>query len=324
MPIHTPQTRETTSPSPRPVSAPPARQQVGGSSYVPPMDGFAGTPVRPPADDRGAPIQRKTQVNALGTKKYRYDFDDKGNNRKSDDAGHKVEAYLDPKDPKQGSSPSSAALWGAMTDLGHLGYESMVKGHLLNGQLGGPGVAANLFPITTAANNKHKLYAENMVKHQVAHGPSPSSSKGVYYSVEVTEASYSSQSPSAKFTCESYLWDKSKGPSHSAVDGLQPFLPPLDIESNPAKGSTGLGQVTGLLTGVNAFGNHFTYAQNNPTSKSFPTSQLPTGWGEIGSGRGTGRDWSHTSGMGLNEVPKATKRPADDPTGPPTKRRRPT
>jgi len=240
---------------------------------------------------KGDVAQLSTKLQPVSLGKYKYD-----NDSESETAGMHAEAYLDPADPVNGSAPSGSALSGVMGDLSNLGYKSMIKGHLLNGQLGGPGVAENLFPITSSANSKHKNFAENVIKQHIAYG----GHHGIYYSVEVTDANYSTKNPSGKFTCEAYYWNQSKGHSHSAVDKKQAYLKPLDIESTPAKGSTGFGQVVGLNTGVDAFGNNFNYSSNAPSSISFPNKKLPSGWGEIGSGRGSGgRDWSHIKGMDM-------------------------
>ncbi|HMR48216.1 MAG TPA: DNA/RNA non-specific endonuclease [Arachnia sp.] len=47
------------------------------------------------------------------------------------------------------------------------GQVSYVRGHLLNDNLGGPGVASNLFPITQAANSQHLASIESDVKKWV-------------------------------------------------------------------------------------------------------------------------------------------------------------
>jgi Domain of unknown function (DUF4157) len=234
------------------------------------------------------PIQCDTLIDgAPGT--YDYDSD-----TYSETAGARAWAYLDPNDAKNGSGPSDSALHGSMEDLSNLGYQSMIKGHLINGQVGGPGLAGNLFPITSQANSKHKWYAENLIKQEVT--KRKGSGWGVYYSVEVTEAARSSSSPDACFTCEAYDWNIAKGHKTSAVNSASPILKPVDIESHPAVGSTGTGKVTPLLIGTDAFGNKFKYKTNTPASVNFPNAKLGKGWGEQGSGKGSGgRDWSHLS-----------------------------
>ena len=62
-----------------------------------------------------------------------------------------------------GKLPTLSAFGGK----GHKQAQVYIKGHLLNEQLGGPGVAKNLFPITGQANNDHKLQVEKDVKDLV-------------------------------------------------------------------------------------------------------------------------------------------------------------
>lgn len=254
--------------------------QRKGASVLQDNRGLASSDMRTKAI--GQVIQGKTSVK-LTSKNYAYD-----NNTKSSVVGSVAEAYLDPNDPKNGSAPGGGELEGPMEDLKHLGYKSMIKGHLLNGQMGGPGLAQNLFPITSQANSIHKNYVENHIKSYVSHG------HPVFYVVEVTDANYSSQSPAAKFTCEAYPWDPNKGEQSSAVDKAHPYLPPIDVESNPEQGTTGSGNAVGINVGTDFFGKKIkqsTYALN---SLKFLNNQLASGWGEEGSGKGQhGRDWTY-------------------------------
>lgn len=216
--------------------------------------------------------------------------------KKSEVAGSHAWAYLDPDDEKNGSGPSGTALQGSMADLSNLGYKSMIKGHLMNGQVGGPGVAENLFPITSQANSLHKNFVENFIKKEVT--KRKGSGWGVYYSVEVTDSNRSSTSPDACFTCEAYDWDVKKGAQAGAVNVGKPIVKPLDIESHPDKGSTGSGDAVPLLFGYDAFGRKFKYKQYTPPKLNFPNSKLGKDWGEIGSGKGSkGRDWDHVTFM---------------------------
>lgn len=71
----------------------------------------------------------------------------------------------------QGQPPASGALAGIMgqlpTDPKLPGIGKFIKGHLLNDNLGGPGVAENLFPITAQANKLHEQYVESWIKEKV-------------------------------------------------------------------------------------------------------------------------------------------------------------
>lgn len=69
---------------------------------------------------------------------------------------------------------------------------------------------------------------------------------------------------------------------------------PIDIKSVPIKTSKGNGSVVILPTGTDTFGEQYDYTNNyRATSISFSNSQLPFGWGSIGTGNGRKRNWSH-------------------------------
>jgi hypothetical protein len=90
---------------------------------------------------------------------------------------------LGPNHP-QGSPPLGGALNPLMkklpTDPSLQNKAKYVKGHLLNDNLGGPGSAQNLYPITADANKQHVQQVESVVKDWV-------NNQGywVYYKVEV-------------------------------------------------------------------------------------------------------------------------------------------
>jgi len=73
--------------------------------------------------------------------------------------GATTDGYLDPAKPKKGSAPGADEIQPVMTAFRNAGYKSMIKGHLMNGQLGGPGLASNLFPITSRANSSSERSA---------------------------------------------------------------------------------------------------------------------------------------------------------------------
>ncbi|MDR3705699.1 MAG: DNA/RNA non-specific endonuclease [Paludibacteraceae bacterium] len=238
-------------------------------------------------------LQRQTVIDGIPNY-YKYN-----QNTLQETAGEKAWAYLDPNNPVNGSEPGNSELYGSMNDLKKQGYNSMIKGHLINSQLGGPGGSENLFPITTQANNLHKLYAENKIKQEVTNRNG--TNNGVYYSVEATKTTRSTEFPSAAFTCEAYEWDVSKGANLGAVNTNKPILKQLDIESKPEKGTTGSGSVVPILTGKNAFKKKFKYKQNKPMSINYPNRKLGKGWGEVGSGKGRGsRNWNHL-GKGMKD-----------------------
>ncbi|MEE0236634.1 MAG: hypothetical protein UD961_10805 [Bacteroidales bacterium] len=210
---------------------------------------------------------------------------------KTEDIGYQVDAYLDSKDPRRGSEPSTSALKKTTTALKNEGYQSIIKGHLLNGLLGGPGIAKNLFPITPQANHLHLLHAENHVKNYLSRRRRP---RGIMYSVKVDNAKYTYLNPSCEFRCEAYPWIVSKGANKNAVNTANPIFYPVKIESRPQKGGTGKGNVLSHINGINALGIWFDYGKKykQPSSLSFKSSLLPNGWGSLGKG-GARQKWEY-------------------------------
>jgi hypothetical protein len=121
----------------------------------------------------------------------------------------------DPLGPNhaQGSGPSAAALRGVMdsliTDPGVANPSKYIKGHLLNDNIGGPGTAENLYPITAEANAAHVRNVESTVKTWVN-----INKYWVYYSVQVSSTSEHITHPgqkhddnwiNANFVCNAYI-----------------------------------------------------------------------------------------------------------------------
>ena len=80
-----------------------------------------------------------------------------------------VASVLTPLHPK-GSGPKDSALKSIFTHLetqGATGAHGYIKGHLLNDNLGGPGVAENLYPISQQANAEHSAKIETKAKSVV-------------------------------------------------------------------------------------------------------------------------------------------------------------
>ena len=88
----------------------------------------------------------------------------------SDTVGTKMVAeQLTPYHP-QGSGPASSAqanIFSVLPTQGATGNDRFIKGHLLNDNLGGPGLAENMFPITHQANVDHKAAIETEAKKRV-------------------------------------------------------------------------------------------------------------------------------------------------------------
>lgn len=165
--------------------------------------------------------------------------------------GKSMHALLDPKDPVKGSIPGSYVQSGLMGYLKGLNYRRMVRGHLLNAELGGLGIAANLYPITTQANSLHKYQVENHVKNELLN-PSYTRNNRLEYQVETKE---NGKFPNITFEChygkeQSPIWDYS-----------------CDINSYPEKNSTGYGNTNWHAPSLN-----------------FLNRNLPLGWGHTGKG----------------------------------------
>ena len=87
---------------------------------------------------------------------------------------------------QQGGPPKLSALKELMgklvTNPNNSNDKKYIKGHLLNDNVGGPGEAYNLFPITAAANKEHERSIESPVKEWVNQGK-----HWVNYEVKVEE-----------------------------------------------------------------------------------------------------------------------------------------
>jgi hypothetical protein len=98
--------------------------------------------------------------------------------------GKKMEAWLDPNDPVQGESANINVDQSAMMDQIRHSYGihggDVVKGHLLNDNLGGKALNNNLFPISRAANKQHLVTTENYAKAALWTHKTP-----IWYTVEV-------------------------------------------------------------------------------------------------------------------------------------------
>lgn len=90
--------------------------------------------------------------------------------------GTKAEASILSADHPPGSAPKDyAPIWENLADLGSglnkkVRKDWYVQGHLLNHNVGGPGMRFNLTPITKQANNNHKAAVETDIKTNVGKG----------------------------------------------------------------------------------------------------------------------------------------------------------
>ncbi|MFT5757565.1 MAG: hypothetical protein ACI9LM_002301 [Alteromonadaceae bacterium] len=207
-------------------------------------------------------IQMQTVYKDVVTANYKY-------GTALEKVGQSVTAYIDPNDPQQGSSPGSGEQQGLMNYLRDVsGYKSMKKGHLINDNVGGPGIAANLYPITTKANGEHLRFAENHVKKNLISSHVHGGHLGIKYKVTVTNSQNDAAHPDASFLCEAYPWTVAT----NTVDSSNPIAN-VRIDSKPQSGTTGTG-------------GHYFPGSWTGDSMTVRNSQLPSGWGQGGSGRG--------------------------------------
>lgn len=190
-----------------------------------------------------------------------------------DVVGMKMEANpIGPNHP-QGGPPSSSAQKTLMSKLEtnpeNSGENKYIKGHLLNDNIGGPGIAENLFPITAIANKKHHDEVEATVKDWV-------NNKGywVYYNVEASidssslGGSKSANKVNAKFKCTAYPLTASGGKSNQSLSKT------IVSEKGTAKSSTGDGLEVDMGGTAAAKDSQFNYSPELSTSKSKLNSGL--------------------------------------------------
>lgn len=81
--------------------------------------------------------------------------------------GQRMQTLLDANDPVNGSTPGGGAQVDARNDVAATNGGNIFLGHLLNAQIGGPGIAHNLYPISEPANHEHLATIEYKVKNAV-------------------------------------------------------------------------------------------------------------------------------------------------------------
>lgn len=151
------------------------------------------------SDNRNAdPVQMKTTINYSG-QNYTYA------KNKTQMVGKLMEAHLDPAEPIRGQSAnvnkSQDTMMQAIRDNWGIKGGNLVKGHLLNDNLGGNALSYNLYPISKPANSAHLGYVENLAKQELwKHG------HGLYYKVAVDGKPNVNTATSA-FKCELKVWN---------------------------------------------------------------------------------------------------------------------
>jgi hypothetical protein len=118
------------------------------------------------------------------------------------EVGKKMTARLDVNDPVQGSAVGDMQEWNVAIRKKYP-RARVIRGHLLNHDLGGFGVSANLFPISDAANREHSYAVEKKVKAALntrnKNAPAEDD-RTVNYSVEVNDPA--GNATEAAFACQ--------------------------------------------------------------------------------------------------------------------------
>ncbi|WP_430406541.1 hypothetical protein [Fluviicola sp.] len=192
-------------------------------------------------------VQLKTEI----THKTRpFTYPHLGNNV-TEPVGAEMKAYLDPTDIVVGSATGAPQLdlLHSVQAVGH----TMVRGHLLNHDLGGFGVEENLYPITQGANNRHKTNVENPVGDALNTAHGAANNEGVYYTVKVNPIQNTSaglMANTSTFVCEAYQLTNMNANSVGTKGNL---ILKANIESTPggANSSNAVDKSgAGLIAGV--------------------------------------------------------------------------
>jgi len=128
--------------------------------------------------------------------------------------GKKMEADLDPKFPVKGSATTSDNYDWMKGIRAFYKASGVVRGHLLNHDLGGYGVPENLYPISSQANSKHSDRVEQNVKAALSNS-AKGTKKIIKYNVAVKENGPPKVPyESAEFDCK---WTDENGKLHKDV-----------------------------------------------------------------------------------------------------------
>lgn len=124
-----------------------------------------------------------------------------------------MSATLDPDDPVQGSATGPNWVW--MQKLRAVyPHAGVVRGHLLNHDLGGYAVPENLYPISTKANADHSARVEQNVKKALtdAHAVTTTPKPKISYGVKVKEIANAPEK--AQFHC---AWTDETGKAYKDI-----------------------------------------------------------------------------------------------------------
>jgi len=180
-------------------------------------------------------MQLKTQIENFG-QPFTYDGSQVT-------VGKSMKAKLDPKDKKTGESAvinkDQDEMMDAIRDEYNLKGNEVVKGHLLNDNLGGLALDANLFPISGEANKVHLHNVESVAKDVYELG------QGLYYTVDV-ESDAKLKKPNSKFKVKLATWDPTS-------DKIGTYLTTnMNVSSHLARAKRKRAEVSGVTVGKNS------------------------------------------------------------------------
>jgi hypothetical protein len=124
--------------------------------------------------------------------------------------GTNVYAKLDPRDPVVGSATGKNTPWMQWIRSQHKAA-NVVRGHLLNHDLGGFGIEENLYPISTKANSNHSSKVEQNVKGELSNLDGKVKGKDeaqIHYRVDVDQDATDTYKKAA-FQCQWGVLDNS-------------------------------------------------------------------------------------------------------------------
>lgn len=128
--------------------------------------------------------------------------------------GKKMIAKLDPDDPVKGSATTADNYDWMKGIRAYYDKAGVIRGHLLNHDLGGYGVPENLYPISSMANSQHSDRVEQKVKGALSDSASNTKNE-IEYSVDVNEKGpVTMPYESVEFVCK---WSDENGTVYNDV-----------------------------------------------------------------------------------------------------------
>jgi|GEM_PF-6893324 len=140
--------------------------------------------------------------------------------------GKKMESWLDPAHPLTGTeaeaNTSQENMMHSLKMEHTIPSSGLIKGHLLNANLGGLADGNNLFPISGVANKEHEAAVERKVKNLAWSEKRKTAGQGTYYAVNVKgPASHTSKANS--FECTWGDWDIKAGIGNGNITNLAKY-----------------------------------------------------------------------------------------------------